>query len=118
MHDILEGKADVMEEEGRFLEEIKLREVKKEIQEREQKEALAKGRPGKGFKGNFLTFCLGCHTEYHHEAVQVCNNCGKDTISHDVSNTGKTCLISSEKRHQFKNFLEKFGILTISVILI
>lgn len=30
-----------------------------------------------------MTFCLGCHTEYHHEAILVCNNCGRDTISYE-----------------------------------
>ena len=82
---ILKGDVSVMEEEQRFAEEEKMNEIKKEIREREHKERIAKGVPGRGFKGNFKSFCKGCHTEYHHEAVEQCNNCGKDTISHEVS---------------------------------
>ncbi len=84
---VLRGDVDVIAEEERFQEERKLKEVKKELREREAKEQLAKGRPGKGYKGNFLTFCLGCHTEYHHAAIEMCNNCGKETISKEVSLT-------------------------------
>jgi len=69
VQDILEGKTDLKEEEERFFEEITLKERKKEIKVRERQEALEKGRPGRGYKGNFLTFCKGCHTEYFHEAV-------------------------------------------------
>ena len=82
---ILKGDISVMEEEKRFEEEQKMNELKKQIREREEQEKLKKGVPGKGFKGNFKTFCKGCHTEYHHEALLTCNNCGKDTISHEVS---------------------------------
>ena len=85
IHDILEGKTDVIEEEERFQEAARLKKVKKEIRERERLEELNKGIKGKGYKGNFLTFCKGCHTEYHHEAVEICNNCGKATISKEVS---------------------------------
>ena len=86
VHDILEGKADVIEEEARLQEEIKLKEVKKEIRQREAAERVAKGIKGKGYKGNFKTFCKGCHTEYHHAEILTCNNCGRDTTTHEVSN--------------------------------
>ena len=89
VHDILEGKIDVIEEEKRFLEEEKLKVVKEEIKQREQKEKLAKGIPGRGYKGNFKTFCKGCHTEYHHEAIEICNNCGHETVTHEVSTCRK-----------------------------
>ena len=59
--------------------------MKKEIRAREAEEKLAKGIKGKGFKGNFLTFCKGCHTEYHHEAIENCNNCGRETETKEVS---------------------------------
>lgn len=74
-----------MAEEERFHDEIKMKEVKKEIKEREKQERIAKGVKGKGYKGGFQTFCLGCHTEYHHEAIEICNNCGRETISKEVS---------------------------------
>lgn len=82
---ILKGDVTVLEEEARFAEEEKMKETKILIKEREAEEKVAKGIPGRGFKGNFKTFCKGCHTEYHHEAVEVCNNCGKDTVSNEVS---------------------------------
>ena len=85
VENILKGDVDVIAEEERFNEEMRLKEVKKEIKERERKELISKGRPGKGYKGEFKTFCLGCHTEYHHEAVEICNNCGKETIPKEVS---------------------------------
>ena len=85
-----------MAEEERFLEEVKLEGVKKEIAQREAQERISKGIPGKGYKGNFLTFCKGCHTEYHHAAVEVCNRCGKETVSHDVSKPFDQHLIPSE----------------------
>lgn len=80
---ILKGDVTVLEEEARFAEEEKMKETKILIKEREAEEKVAKGIPGRGFKGNFKTFCKGCHTEYHHEAVEVCNNCGKDTVSNE-----------------------------------
>ena len=67
------------------MEEQKIKELKKEIRAREQAEQLAKGFKGKGYKGNFKTYCKGCQTEYHHEAVATCNNCGLETVSHEVS---------------------------------
>ena len=57
----------------------------KEIREREKQETIAKGIKGKGFKGNFKTYCGACQTEYHHEAVEICNRCGKETVSNEVS---------------------------------
>ena len=84
IQDILDGNTDVMEEEKRFQEEAKLRELKQEIRERETQERISKGVKGKGYKGDFKTFCLGCHTEYHHAAVENCNNCGKETVTHEV----------------------------------
>lgn len=85
VQDILDGNVEVMEEEAKFEEEQKLKEVKKEIREREHQERIARGIDGRGFKGNFKTFCKGCHTEYHHEAVEVCNRCGKETTPNEVS---------------------------------
>ena len=85
VQDILDGKTDVIEEEERFWEEQKLKEVKKTIREREAQEELAKGISGRGYKGNFKTYCKGCQTEYHHEAIENCNKCGRETISHEVS---------------------------------
>ena len=87
VEDILAGKVDVIEEEERFVEEQKIREVKKDIANREFLEKIAKGVPGRGYKGNFKTFCKGCHTEYHHEAVEICNNCGRETVTYEVSKT-------------------------------
>lgn len=84
---ILKGDISVMEEEARFADEEKMKTVKKEIKKREEEEKISKGVPGRGYKGNFKTFCKGCHTEYHHEAVVKCNNCGKDTVSNEVSDS-------------------------------
>ena len=82
---ILKGDTSVTAEEERFWEEQKMKKKIEEIREREQKEKVAKGIKGKGYKGNFKTFCLGCQTEYHHEAVEICNNCNRETVSHEVS---------------------------------
>ena len=82
---ILRGDVDAMKEEERFFEEQKIKETIKDIRERERKEEIAKGVKGKGYKGKFLTFCKYCHTEYHHEAVEVCNNCGRETETYEVS---------------------------------
>ena len=57
----------------------------KVIKKREMEEAKLKGRPGRGYKGNFKSFCKGCHTEYHLEAVEICHNCDKETVSNEVS---------------------------------
>ena len=91
VQDILAGKTDVIEEEERFHEEARLKKVKKEIREREAQERIAKGVSGRGYKGNFKSYCKGCQTEYHHEAVETCNNCGRETINHEVSGVG--CLL-------------------------
>ena len=85
VENILSGDIDCMEEETRFEEEQKIKVVKKEIRQREHEERVARGIDGRGFKGNFKTFCKGCHTEYHHEAVEICNRCGKETVPNEVS---------------------------------
>ena len=87
VQDIIAGNVDAIEEEEKFQKDMELKKVKKEIRAREASEQLAKGIKGKGFKGNFKTFCKGCHTEYHHEAIEVCNNCGQDTVTNEVSNS-------------------------------
>ena len=82
---ILKGDVSITAEEERFWEQEKLKKSIGEIREREEQEKLAKGVKGKGYKGNFKSFCPGCHTEYHREVVEICNNCGRETISNEVS---------------------------------
>ena len=82
---ILKGDASVAAEEERFMEEQKMKKKIEEIREREKQETIAKGIKGKGFKGNFKTYCGACQTEYHHEAVEICNRCGRETVSNEVS---------------------------------
>ena len=108
---ILKGDASVTAEEERFWEEQKIKKQLEEIHERERAEKVAKGIKGKGIKGNFKTFCLGCHTEYHHEAVEFCNNCGRETTPNEVSFISFATL-----SRIFQNFL-KFELLILIIIL-
>ena len=48
MKDIIDGKIDVEEVDKLELEKEKKRKIMEEIKEREKKEKLLKGRPGKG----------------------------------------------------------------------
>jgi len=98
---LLDGDTDVLAEEEKFLKAEQLKSKIKEIRAREQQELISKGIPGKGYKGNFKTFCKGCQTEYHHEAVETCNRCGMATISHDVSHESSE---ASAGRHDLKSF--------------
>ena len=82
---ILSGDANVTAEEEKFFEEQKLKEKIKEMRKKETEERISKGIKGKGYKGNFKTFCKGCQTEYHHEAIEICNRCGLETVSYEVS---------------------------------
>lgn len=65
-------------------EQAKLAEVKKELKEREQKERLLKGKPGKGVKQGYKAFCKGCFTEFMIE-VDPCPKCNRATMSYEVS---------------------------------
>lgn len=82
--DILEGKIDVRElerKEKEAEEKERLKKVAKEIKEREQKELLMKGRPGKGHQGGYKTFCRNCFREFTMDGIITCTVCGKDTMT-------------------------------------
>jgi hypothetical protein len=84
IQDLLSGKVDVMEldkAEKEMQEKDRLKRVASDIKERDAKAKFMKGRPGKGHRNDYKTFCRGCHTEYIMDGVTVCNNCGMETIT-------------------------------------
>ena len=86
VQDILSGKIDVHEMDKKMAEAEKLEKAKEEIKQREAKEALLKGRPGKGYKKTgWKTFCQPCWTEFFVDGVDKCTHCGRDTVTFDVS---------------------------------
>lgn len=84
INDIISGKVDVAEidrKEKEMLEKQRLKEVAKEIKQKEAHDKWMKGRPGKGHKFDYKTFCRGCFREYVMEGVDTCNNCGMKTMT-------------------------------------
>ncbi len=84
--DIVDGTVDIEEFDKKQAEEEKIDKIKDVIKEREQKETLLKGRPGKGNQKGYVSFCRFCFTEYVIE-VPKCTHCSKETISYEVSLT-------------------------------
>jgi len=56
-----------------MLEKERLKQVQKEIQERERLEMLRKGRPGKGHLGGYKTFCKNCFREFTIDGIEKCS---------------------------------------------
>jgi myosin-crossreactive antigen len=84
IRDLIDGKVDIHEidrKEQEMKEKDRLKKLAQEIKQREQEEALKKGRPGKGHQGGYITFCKGCFREYTIAGVDVCAICGKDTMT-------------------------------------
>jgi len=79
----MEDKVDMaaLDKEEKEKEEMKKR--KEEVKAREERERLMKGRPGKGHKPGYVSFCRGCFTEFTIE-MATCSKCGQETISYEV----------------------------------
>lgn len=85
IEDILSGKLDPDTFDKQFGDKQKIDKVKAEIAEREAQEKIRKGRPGKGYKGEFKTYCKGCQTEFFIDGIDKCTNCGYATVTKEVS---------------------------------
>ena len=86
VQDIISGKIDCNEADRQFKEKEKLDKAKAEIAEREAREKVLKGRPGKGYKKTgWKTFCNPCWTEFFVDGIDKCTHCGRDTVTFDVS---------------------------------
>ena len=84
--DLISGKVDVHEldkVEKEMIEKERLKQVAKEIRERDEKAKWMKGREGKGHRNDYKTFCKGCFREYVMEGVDICTNCGMKTMTVD-----------------------------------
>ena len=88
IEDLISGKLDVDAFDKQFGDKQKMEKVKAEIAEREAQEKIRKGRPGKGYKGEFKTYCKGCQTEFFIDGIDKCTNCGYETITKEVSLRG------------------------------
>ena len=103
VQDILSGKIDVHEMDKKMAEAEKLEKAKEEIKQREAKEALLKGRPGKGYKKTgWKTFCQPCWTEFFVDGVDKCTHCGRDTVTFDVSRE-----LGQQNLHKLQEFHHK-----------
>ena len=112
VQDILSGKIDVHEMDKKMKEAEKLEKAKEEIKQREAKEALLKGRPGKGYKKTgWKTFCQACWTEFFVDGVDKCTHCGRATVTFEVSaklgvqHYSKAARVSSKERN-FQNLIQ------------
>jgi hypothetical protein len=83
--DIISGKVDVDELDRQEKEQIKFEERTKEIKAREEKERLLKGTPSKGHKEGYKAFCNFCFREWSIDGIDKCTQCGKNTITFEVS---------------------------------